>query len=101
MICRSLYRQASFGRLYGHSDTFFMRAAVTQTCVLRRCILQKRATPSSLPRRTGGGEPDDLPHIAPPAKPAARRDVFIYFISAAKERNPAAAIALLQHLDAG
>jgi uncharacterized protein YecE (DUF72 family) len=42
-----------------------------------------------------GGEPDDLPRIGP-AKKAARtpRDVFVYFISAAKERNPAAALAL-------
>ncbi|GAA3921107.1 DUF72 domain-containing protein [Luteimonas lutimaris] len=48
-----------------------------------------------------GGEPDDLPRIGPaPAKPAARRDVFIYFISAAKERNPAAAMALLRELGA-
>ena len=48
-----------------------------------------------------GGEPDDLPRIDPaPGKPAARRDVFIYFISAAKERNPAAAMALLRELGA-
>ncbi|WP_417475187.1 DUF72 domain-containing protein [Luteimonas mephitis] len=48
-----------------------------------------------------GGEPDDLPRIGPaPGKPAARRDVFIYFISAAKERNPAAAMALLRELGA-
>jgi len=47
-----------------------------------------------------GGEPDDLPRLATPAKSMAKRDVFIYFISAAKERNPAAAMALLQRLDA-
>jgi uncharacterized protein YecE (DUF72 family) len=48
-----------------------------------------------------GEEPDDLPRISPaPTKPAARRDVFIYFISAAKERNPAAAMALLRELGA-
>lgn len=48
-----------------------------------------------------GGEPDDLPRIGPAqGKPAARRDVFIYFISAAKERNPAAAMALLRELGA-
>jgi uncharacterized protein YecE (DUF72 family) len=46
-----------------------------------------------------GGAPEDLPRIEPaPAKPARRRDVFIYFISAAKERNPAAAMALLREL---
>lgn len=48
----------------------------------------------------GGGAPDDLPLLASPAPAAARRDVFIFFISAAKERNPAAATALLRILGA-
>jgi uncharacterized protein YecE (DUF72 family) len=52
-------------------------------------------------RWAAGEEPDDLPRIGPvPTKPAGRRDVFIYFISAAKERNPAAAMALLRELGA-
>lgn len=42
-----------------------------------------------------GGEPPDLPRVLPIGKTrAAPRDVFIYFISAAKARNPAAAMAL-------
>jgi uncharacterized protein YecE (DUF72 family) len=42
-----------------------------------------------------GGEPDDLPRVSPESGAAsARRDVFIYFISAAKAHNPAAAMAL-------
>ena len=42
-----------------------------------------------------GGEPDDLPRVSPENRAASkRRDVFIYFISAAKARNPAAAMAL-------
>ncbi len=42
-----------------------------------------------------GGVPDDLPRVAPATAPAAKsRDVFLYFISAAKARNPAAASAL-------
>ncbi|MGH8183261.1 MAG: DUF72 domain-containing protein [Rhodanobacteraceae bacterium] len=42
-----------------------------------------------------GGEPDDLSRVVPAnGAQAAARDVFIYFISAAKQRNPAAAIAL-------
>jgi uncharacterized protein YecE (DUF72 family) len=49
----------------------------------------------------GGGEPDDLPRITTDASPgAAQRDVYIYFISSAKERNPAAAMALLELLGA-
>jgi uncharacterized protein YecE (DUF72 family) len=48
-----------------------------------------------------GGEPDDLPRIEPPpSAPAAPRDVFVFFIASAKERNPAAAMALLHKLGA-
>jgi uncharacterized protein YecE (DUF72 family) len=45
-----------------------------------------------------GGEPGDLPRIGAPKPSGKPRDVFIYFISAAKERNPAAAMALANHL---
>ena len=46
-----------------------------------------------------GDEPDDLPRIeAGKHATKMRRDVFLYFISAAKERNPAAAMALLNKL---
>ena len=48
-----------------------------------------------------GNEPGDLPKIADDAAPANPRDVFVYFISAAKERNPAAAMALIRELGAG
>lgn len=42
-----------------------------------------------------GGEPFDLPHVTDTqATQSAPRDVFIFFISSAKERNPAAAMAL-------
>ena len=45
-----------------------------------------------------GGAPDDLPHVQKNAAPKKPRDVFIYFISAAKERNPAAAMALQERV---
>lgn len=46
-----------------------------------------------------GKEPDDLPRIVPGGfTPAPRRDVFVFFINAAKERNPAAAMALIERL---
>ena len=42
-----------------------------------------------------GGEPDDLPRVVQAdAEPASPRDVFVFFISSAKQRNPAAAMAL-------
>jgi uncharacterized protein YecE (DUF72 family) len=46
-----------------------------------------------------GDDPAELPHASDVAAPrAAARDVFIYFISAAKSRNPAAAMALANAL---
>ena len=46
-----------------------------------------------------GGAPRDLPVLTGPAD-VQPRDVFIFFISAAKHRNPAAAMALLSRLGA-
>lgn len=47
----------------------------------------------------GGDDPADLPHVDASAAPARQpREVFVFFISAAKERNPAAAMALLKEL---
>jgi uncharacterized protein YecE (DUF72 family) len=45
-----------------------------------------------------GGTPDDLATHAPPAGASNGRDVFLYVISGAKERNPAAAMALIERL---
>ncbi len=46
-----------------------------------------------------GGEPRGLPKVEPDAAPAPKpRDVFVFFISGAKERAPAAALALRQRL---
>ena len=45
-----------------------------------------------------GAAPDDLTTIAPPSSAAAKRDVFIYMISGAKVRAPAAAMALIERL---
>ena len=45
-----------------------------------------------------GGEPAGLPRVEPAAARTATRDVFLYFISGAKEKAPAAAMALLKQL---
>jgi uncharacterized protein YecE (DUF72 family) len=46
-----------------------------------------------------GGEPDGLPRIEPaPTEAVPPRDVFVYFISGAKERAPHAAMALRRAL---
>lgn len=41
----------------------------------------------------------ELPHVASVQRAGPARDVFIYFISAAKHRNPAAAMALQKRVD--
>ena len=45
-----------------------------------------------------GAEPAGLPRIEPAPALAAPRDVFVYFIGGAKEKAPAAAMALIRHL---
>ncbi|MBS0217287.1 MAG: DUF72 domain-containing protein [Proteobacteria bacterium] len=45
-----------------------------------------------------GEDPAELPHVSPVAAPMQPREVFLYFISAAKERNPASAMALMSRL---
>jgi uncharacterized protein YecE (DUF72 family) len=46
-----------------------------------------------------GGEPEDLDRVEPLSKgKAGPRDVFLYFISGAKVRNPAAAMAMIERL---
>jgi uncharacterized protein YecE (DUF72 family) len=45
-----------------------------------------------------GGDPPDLPHAAPPLPKGKPRACFVYFIAGAKERNPAAATALMERV---
>ena len=47
-----------------------------------------------------GGAPDDLATVAGAAPPKKPRDVFVYMISGAKVRAPAAAMALIERLNA-
>ena len=50
-------------------------------------------------RWQSGGQPDRLPLVEPDRAPPRRgRDVFVFFISGAKERAPAAAMALIDRL---
>ena len=46
-----------------------------------------------------GKDPASLPHVAAAQAQTAPRDVFVFFISAAKHRNPAAAMALQARVD--
>ena len=47
-----------------------------------------------------GKDPASLPHVGAAQAQTAPRDVFVFFISAAKHRNPAAAMALQSRVDA-
>ncbi len=47
-----------------------------------------------------GGLPADLPYIVDASATKHERDCFIYFIAGAKERNPAAACALIERIRA-
>jgi len=53
-----------------------------------------------LRRWESGGAPDDLPRIAEKAAPKVKRPVFVYMISGAKLRAPAAAMALIERVKA-
>ncbi|MEO8134124.1 MAG: DUF72 domain-containing protein [Betaproteobacteria bacterium] len=46
-----------------------------------------------------GNEPGGVPRVEPVPPPVAPRDVFIYFINGAKEKAPAAAMALRKRLE--
>jgi uncharacterized protein YecE (DUF72 family) len=51
-----------------------------------------------LQRWAAGGAPDDVPVISNEQAPEVPRDCFVYVISGAKERAPAAAMALIEEL---
>jgi uncharacterized protein YecE (DUF72 family) len=48
---------------------------------------------------SSGGEPADVARLMPPLPTGAPRDVFLFFISGAKERAPAAAVALRAQIE--
>ena len=50
---------------------------------------------------TAGQRPEGLPNIAKPALESGPKEVFIFFISGAKEKAPAAAMALIERLPQG
>ncbi|MDB5891574.1 MAG: hypothetical protein JWP47_2405 [Polaromonas sp.] len=47
---------------------------------------------------SSGASPQDLPSLESAQPGPGPRDVFVYFINGAKERAPAAALALLERL---
>jgi len=109
-----LARAHRFPSVFTDSNEYPGFADLTGDFVYARLMLSRASEPDGYPAQelhawaerarawAGGGEPDDLPRIESQlaTEPSGPRDVFLYFISAAKARNPAAAMALLQRLHA-
>jgi uncharacterized protein YecE (DUF72 family) len=107
----ALLRQFAVAVVLVESDKHPLIADVTGDFVYARLqrTLEKEKTgypPKALDlwaKRAGawaaGGAPDDLATIAGGAPGPAKRDVFIYMISGAKVRAPAAAMALIERLN--
>lgn len=106
----ALARQHGIATVFTASDDYPEFADVTGPFVYARLMRTKSEnstgyTPKELEKWAkhaqtwaAGGEPEDLPRVEPAGKAGVPRDVFIYFISGAKERAPAAAMHLLAEL---
>jgi len=80
------------------ADFIYMRLQRTNEKVATGYTTKEIATWAKRAQEFGsGGAPKDLPTIAPAAA-KKKRDVFVYFISGAKIRAPAAAQALIEQL---
>ena len=106
----SLARKHGAAIVIAHSDKYPLIADVTADFVYARlqCSRPKIATgyttadikawAAGAKAWEAGKAAKDLPLLAAAQKPAKVRDVFVYVISGAKERAPAAAAALLEEL---
>src|SRR5688572_15384547 len=103
----ALARRHGMATVYTDSDEHPSFADVTADFVYARLMRSRADVATGYPRAelagwaerarawAAGGEPGDLPRIRPArrtatARPPRPREVFIFFIGAAKERNPAA-----------
>lgn len=105
----ALARRHGVGTVFTDSDDYPSFADVTGDFVYVRTMrtrseLPQGVEPSALDqiarcaeRWAAGGEPEGVPRVEPPVA-SGPRDVFVFFISAAKERNPAAAMGLIERL---
>ena len=108
----ALTRRHRVATVFTESDDYPAFADLTGDFVYARVMrtdsaLPEGCTPQTLDQLAAcarlwsdGAEPAGLPRVEPAPAPAAPRDVFMYFISGAKEKAPAAAMALLRRLSA-
>ena len=106
----ALARRRGAATVYTDSDEYPAFADLTGDFVYARLMrtVAEEATgyaPAALGAWAGrlqtwaaGQEPADLARVAPAGAKAAARDVFAFFISGAKERAPAAALATIERL---
>jgi len=106
----ALARRHRVATVFTDSDDYPSFADVTGEFVYVRTMRADKSLPVGIaPQALGqlaactrvwrdGGEPAALPRIEAPAAAVAPRDVFLFFISADKEKAPAAAMALLSRL---
>ncbi|MDP8913751.1 MAG: DUF72 domain-containing protein [Pseudomonadota bacterium] len=105
----AMARAAGAAIVFGDSDDFPCVADISGDFVYARlmCAREEVATgyePAALDRWAGiarawaaGESPPGLPYNADPA-PVQPRDAYLFMISGAKERNPAAAMGLIERL---
>jgi uncharacterized protein YecE (DUF72 family) len=107
----ALARRHGVATVFADSDDYPSFADVTADFVYARLMRCESAQAAGYPVAaiadwgerarawSGGQEAQGLPRVEAPAPPAAApRDVFMFFISGAKERAPAAAVATLAGL---
>lgn len=106
----ALARRYKMGTVFTDSDDYPSFADITADFVYARTMRSQSGLPQGyepgaldqfaacVRAWAAGDEPDGLPRVEPKPQPVQPRDVFFFFISAAKERNPAAAMALLERL---
>src|SRR4029079_1854513 len=106
----ALARRHGVATVFADSDDYPSFADVTGEFVYARLMRCASACETGYPGKAiadwaerartwrAGGDAPGLPRIDPAAKPGPARDVFLFFISGAKERAPAAAVATLTAL---
>jgi uncharacterized protein YecE (DUF72 family) len=106
----ALLRRFGVAVVFADSDVYPAIADVTGAFVYARLQRTSEAEPAGYAGAdldrwaerarlwAAGRKPDDLPRIGPPSPPAGPREVFVYFISGAKVRAPAAATALIARI---
>ncbi len=106
----ALARRYRAATVFTDSDDYPSFADITGDFVYARLMRTDAAQPEGCPAAffaplaacanawRNGAEPVGVPRIEPEQALAAPRDVFLYFISGAKEKAPAAAVALIRAL---